>query len=88
MKRFVGSLAAAIGLAVVVSQPAHALPSTLFVNATGGADTGMCPSTAPCATISYALTQAAVGATIFVANGIYPEQVTMTSACTALPSVK
>ena len=35
---------------------------------------------APCATISYALTQAAVGATIFVANGVYHEQVKITQS--------
>jgi hypothetical protein len=77
----VASVAAAVGLGVVVSQPADAAPSVLFVNAAGGTDTGTCASsTAPCATISYALTQAAVGATIFVANGTYPEQLTITQS--------
>jgi hypothetical protein len=63
-----------------MSQSADALPLTLFVNASGGTDTGVCPMTAPCATISYALTQAGAGATIFVANGIYPEQLTITQS--------
>jgi parallel beta-helix repeat protein len=70
-----------VALVGVVSQPAEAAPLVLYVNATGGTDTGTCaPSTTPCATISYALTQAALGATIFVANGTYPEQLRITQS--------
>jgi parallel beta-helix repeat protein len=46
----------------------------LFVNASTGSDVGVCSRTAPCATIAYALTQAASGATIHVAAGSYPQQ--------------
>jgi parallel beta-helix repeat protein len=48
--------------------------SKLFVNASTGSDVGACPKTAPCATIAYALTQAASGSTIHVAAGSYPQQ--------------
>jgi hypothetical protein len=46
-----------------------AAPTTLYVSQ-GGFDSGTCPSTAPCATVSYALTQAASGATIKVSGTI------------------
>ena len=39
-----------------------------------GDDVGTCTNSAPCATIGYALDQAASGATIKVAAGTYPEQ--------------
>jgi hypothetical protein len=80
LTRLVGAVAAATGLVAVVGQSADAAPLTLFVNAAGGTDTGTCPMSAPCATISYSLTQAAPGATIFVANGTYAEQLTITQS--------
>ena len=46
-----------------------AAPTTLYVSQ-GGLDTGTCPSANPCATVSYALTQAASGATIEVSGTI------------------
>ncbi len=66
-----------IGAGVVLVAPATAGAQgggKLYVNATGGVDTGSCPKAAPCATITYALGQAASGATIKVAAGNYPEQ--------------
>ena len=47
-----------------------AAPTTLFVSQ-GGLDSGTCPSASPCATVSYALTQAASGATIEVSGTIH-----------------
>ena len=46
-----------------------AAPTLLYVSPTG-ADSGTCPQTSPCATVSYALTQAAPGATIKVSGTI------------------
>jgi parallel beta-helix repeat protein len=77
--RFAGCLAMTLGLFAAVSQSAQASPLTLFVNGASGADTGTCASsTTPCASISYALSQAGAGATVYVANGVYPEQLTIT----------
>jgi hypothetical protein len=46
-----------------------AAPTTLFVSQ-GGLDSGTCTSASPCATVSYALTKAASGATIEVSGTI------------------
>ena len=46
-----------------------AAPTTLYVSP-GGNDTGTCPVASPCATVGYALTQAASGATINVTGTI------------------
>jgi hypothetical protein len=46
-----------------------AAPTALFVSQ-GGLDSGTCTSASPCATVSYALTQAASGATIEVSGTI------------------
>jgi Bacterial Ig-like domain (group 3) len=46
-----------------------AAPPTLYVSQ-GGLDSGTCPSASPCATVSYALTKAASGATIEVSGTI------------------
>ena len=46
-----------------------AAPTLLYVSPTG-ANSGTCPQTSPCATVSYALTQAASGATIKVSGTI------------------
>jgi parallel beta-helix repeat protein len=76
--------AVSVGFVAVMSPPAHASPpSTLFVTGSTGTDSGNCSTRAtPCATISYALTQAASGATIYVANGTYAEQLTITHPVT------
>jgi Big-like domain-containing protein/parallel beta helix pectate lyase-like protein len=67
--------AAALGAAVLASgalAPADAqaaAPTALYVSQ-GGLDSGTCTSANPCATVSYALTQAASGATIKVSGTI------------------
>jgi len=54
--------------------PAQAIPGTLYVDGATGSDTTGCTSgISPCATIGYALTQAASNYTILVAEGIYTE---------------
>jgi hypothetical protein len=64
------TIAGTLGATVVLAPPASAAVSTLYV-AQGGADTGDCSDAAsPCATVSYALTQAASGATINVSGTI------------------
>jgi nitrous oxidase accessory protein NosD len=57
----------------------------LYVNGSGGHDTGACsaPSSA-CAHISYALTQAGAGGTIKVSAGTYAEQLVITQSVTII----
>ena len=76
----IGTLA---GAAVIVGpELAQAASETLFVS-TAGTDTGTCTSSAaPCATIDYALTQAAPNANIDVAAGTYTQQVVITQNTT------
>jgi hypothetical protein len=58
------------GVGLVAPPPAGAAPTILYV-ATAGSDTGNCQSSAsPCATVSYALTQAGSGDTIEVSGTI------------------
>ena len=47
----------------------RAAATVLYVSPTG-ADSGTCPKTSPCATVSYALTQAAAGAVIAVSGTV------------------
>jgi predicted outer membrane repeat protein len=68
--------AAALGAGAVLALGAFApaaaqaaAPATLYVSQ-GGLDSGICTSANPCATVSYALTQAASGATIKVSGTI------------------
>jgi len=64
--------AGAVVLAFGAFAPAAAqaaAPKSLFVSQ-GGLDSGACTSTSPCATVSYALTKAASGATIEVSGTI------------------
>ena len=66
------ALAVAAMLAFGAVTPAAAqaaAPATLYVSQ-GGLDSGTCTSASPCATVSYALTQAASGATIEVSGTI------------------
>ena len=66
------ALGAAAMLALGAVTPAAAqaaAPATLYVSQ-GGLDSGTCTSASPCATVSYALTQAASGATIKVSGTI------------------
>ena len=70
--RYAAAALGAVVLAFGTLAPAAAqaaAPTTLYVSQ-GGFDSGTCPSTAPCATVSYALTQAASGATIKVSGTI------------------
>src|ERR1700722_1345096 len=61
---------AALALGVLVPAAAQAAaPTTLYVSQ-GGLDSGTCTSASPCATVSYALTKAASGATIEVSGTI------------------
>src|SRR5215472_14257592 len=62
----------AVVLALGAFSPAAAqaaAPKTLYVSQ-GGLDSGTCTSASPCATVSYALTKAASGATIKVSGTI------------------
>jgi len=62
--------AAVLALGAFAPAPAQAAaPTTLYVSQ-GGLDSGTCPLASPCATVSYALTQAASGATIKVSGTI------------------
>ena len=66
------ALGAGVALALGVFTPVAAqaaAPTTLYVSQ-GGLDSGTCPSASPCATVSYALTKAASGATIEVSGTI------------------
>jgi hypothetical protein len=66
------ALGAAAVLALGAFAPAAAqaaAPATLYVSQ-GGLDSGTCTSASPCATVSYALTKAASGATIEVSGTI------------------
>ena len=72
---------AVLALGVVVPAAAQAAaPTTLYVSQ-GGLDSGTCPSANPCATVSYALTKAASGATIKV-SGTINDHLTITSPVT------
>jgi hypothetical protein len=57
-----------------------AAPTTLFVSQ-GGLDSGTCTSASPCATVSYALTKAASGATIEV-SGTVDDHITISHPVT------
>jgi hypothetical protein len=57
-----------------------AAPTTLYVSP-GGSNTGTCTSASPCATVSYALKEAASGATIKV-SGTIDDNLTITSPVT------
>src|SRR5207237_10276461 len=66
------ALGAGVVLALGVFAPAAAqaaAPKTLFVSQ-GGFDSGTCTSASPCATVSFAVTKAASGATIKVSGTI------------------
>src|SRR5258705_7261508 len=68
------ALGAAVMTALVVGAGGHAQAADRFVSTTGSDATNDClSSTAPCATIGYALTQAASGDTVKVAQGTYQE---------------
>jgi hypothetical protein len=71
-RRYAATALGAVVLALGAFAPAAAqaaAPATLYVSQ-GGLDSGTCTSASPCATVSYALTQAASGATIKVSGTI------------------
>lgn len=77
------AMAAVVAFGVVVAQAGAtqaAAPTALYVSSTG-ADSGTCPETSPCATVSYALTKAASGATIEV-SGTIEDNITISSPVT------
>jgi hypothetical protein len=71
--------AALLGAFVPVAAQAAAA-KTLYVSQ-GGLDSGTCTSSSPCATVSYALTKAASGATIEV-SGTIDDHLTISSPVT------
>ena len=74
-----GAVVLALGAFAPVAAQAAA-PKTLYVSQ-GGLDSGTCPSSSPCATVSYALTKAASGATIKV-SGTIDDHVVISSPVT------
>ena len=74
-----GAVVLAFGAFAPVAAQAAA-PTTLFVSQ-GGLDSGTCTSASPCATVSYALTQAASGATIEV-SGTIDDHITISQPVT------
>jgi len=74
-----GAVVLALGAFTPAAAQAAA-PATLYVSP-GGLDSGTCPLASPCATVSYALTQAASGATINV-TGTIKDHLTITSPVT------
>jgi len=64
-----GAMAVLAFGAFVPAAAQAAAPTTLYVSQ-GGLDSGTCTSASPCATVSYALTKAASGATIEVSGTI------------------
>ena len=74
-----GVVALAFGAFAPVAAQAAA-PTTLYVSQ-GGLDSGTCTSASPCATVSYALTKAASGATIEV-SGTINDHLAITSPVT------
>jgi hypothetical protein len=74
-----GAVVLAVGAFAPVAAQAAA-PKTLYVSQTG-LDSGTCPSASPCATVSYALTKAASGATIKV-SGTIADHITISQPVT------
>ena len=71
---------AALACVLVPAAAQAAAPTTLYVSQ-GGLDSGTCTSASPCATVSYALTKAASGATIEV-SGTIDDHVSISSPVT------
>jgi hypothetical protein len=81
--RYAATVLGAAVLAFGAFAPAAAqaaAPKTLYVSQ-GGLDSGTCTSASPCATVSYAITKAASGATIEV-SGTINDHLTITSPVT------
>ncbi len=82
-----GALCALIGAAIAIplaATPASASPVILYVSTTG-ANSGNCQTSgSPCASISYAVSQAASGDTVQVAAGTYQDIVEIPGTITGL----
>jgi hypothetical protein len=77
------AMVAVVAFGVVVGQAGAtqaAAPQTLYVSSTGS-NSGTCPETSPCATVSYALTKAASGAIIEV-SGTIEDNISISSPVT------
>lgn len=77
------AMAVVLAFGVVVGQAGAtqtAAPQTLYVSSTGS-DSATCPETSPCATVRYALTQAASGAIIKV-SGTIDDHISISSPVT------
>ena len=98
MKKFssfgalVASSVLTMGVIAALAGPASAAAAagtqTATYVSTTGADTRLCPSTAPCATMTYAESQTAIGGTIHVAAGTYYQTVDLTQPITLKGSGK
>jgi parallel beta-helix repeat protein len=77
--RVVLAVAAFVGGVLVMAAPAHAVPSTLYVdrNNPGCSNVGPGTVTQPLCTIAAAGTRAIAGTTVIVSTGTYPDQVTV-----------
>jgi hypothetical protein len=77
-KIVVAAAAAAVTVAVAAPAPARAAGPAMHVYVTvDGADTGDCPQSAPCASLSYALTRVADGGEIAMGVGSYHTNATV-----------
>jgi len=72
---------AVLGFGVFAAAAAQAATTKTLYVSQGGLDSGTCTSASPCATVSYALTQAASGATIKV-SGTIDDHLSITSPVT------
>src|SRR4029450_7387402 len=77
--RVVLAVAAFVGGVLVMAAPAHAVPSTLYVdrNNPGCSNVGPGTVTQPLCTIAAGATRAIAGTTVIVSTGTYPDQVTV-----------
>jgi parallel beta-helix repeat protein len=79
-----GSIGLGVFGATLLAQPAGAVTVTLTV-ATAGTDAGNCV-TSPCATLGYALSQAAAGETIVIQPGTYTASADPTGTSNTVPA--
>jgi hypothetical protein len=79
-----GSIGLGVFGAALLAQPAGAVTVTLTV-ATTGTDAGNCVSS-PCATLGYALSQAAAGETIVIQPGTYTASADPTGTSNTVPA--
>jgi nitrous oxidase accessory protein NosD len=80
----VAVLGALLASALLAAPAAAASPGSLYVSQEHGSDANGCGSGSPCLTIGRALAMASPGATVHVDEGMYAEQVSVTSKVTLL----